>query len=194
MTSGAEWVAEFESRLAAAREKAEKFAESLNTAGTTVSAKDGSVTVSVAPNGSLTDLRISDSALRSGSGAQLAALVMRTAREAQRQAAARLVESFSALGGVDSEATKMLTGYVPPPEPEPAGAQEPYRREPAGAQEAYRQEPAGAREPYRQEQAVPPTAQPQPRPSAQPTPQRPPRPARPADDDEGSTVLRSDDW
>jgi DNA-binding protein YbaB len=121
------WLDDFEARVDAARQKAAAFGESLNSAGATASSSDGTVTVTVAPNGSLSDLRITDAALR-GSGSQLAALVMRTAREAQRQAAQHVLTAFTALGGTDSEATRMLTGFVPPPEDEPTEPRSAARR------------------------------------------------------------------
>jgi DNA-binding protein YbaB len=103
------WLADFEARAAAAKEKAAQFQESLSSAGAAASSADGLVTVTVAPNGSLADLRISDAALH-GSGAHLAAEILRTARAAQRRAAGNVLTAFTALGGTDSEVTKMLTG------------------------------------------------------------------------------------
>jgi DNA-binding protein YbaB len=145
MANPNEWLADFEAKAAAAKEKAEKFQESLGSAGASASSKDGLVTVTVAPNGSLADLRISDAALR-GSGAGLAAEILRTARDAQRRAAGNVLTAFTALGGADSDATKMLTGFVPPPEPSetdlqlteevrflpPVEQEPPVRREPPG--------------------------------------------------------------
>jgi DNA-binding protein YbaB len=117
------WLADFEARVASAKAKAEQFSESLSSAGASATSSDGLVTVTVAPNGSLANLRISDAALRDRSGSQLSELVLRTARDAQRAAANRVLEAFTELGGADSEATKMLTGFVPPPEePEPNAA------------------------------------------------------------------------
>jgi DNA-binding protein YbaB len=176
------WLADFEARAASAKEKAEKFRESLGSAGASASSKDGLVTVTVAPNGSLADLRIGDTALH-GSGARLAAEILRTAREAQRLAAGNVLTAFTELGGTDSEVTRMLTGFVPPPEPEET---DPYTTEDTRFS------------PQDQESSVP-SVHPQstePRhrePSAQP----PRRTARPADEDDqsgGGSVLGATDW
>ncbi len=172
------WLGDFEARVAAAREKAAKFQESLGSAGASASSKDGLITVSVAPNGSLADLKISDAALH-GSGTRLAAEIMRTAREAQRRAAGNVLTAFTELGGPDSAATKMLTGFVPPPEPaEPPAGQHRFvpPEQPA--------EPAG------NPRFQPPVTRWEP-----PGPQ-PRRTARPADEDSsgGDSVLGSTDW
>lgn len=122
------WLSDFEARVAAAKAKAARFQESLGSAGAAASSRDGLVTVTVAPNGSLADLRVDDAALRSGSGARLAEEILRTAREAQRRAADNVLTAFTELGGADSEATKMLTGFVPPPEPDESNGPEPAGR------------------------------------------------------------------
>lgn len=121
------WLAGFEARVASAKAKAEQFSESLNSAGASATSRDGLVTVTVAPNGSLANLRISDAALRDRSGTQLSELVLRTAREAQRAAANHVLTAFTELGGTDSEATRMLTGFVPPPEEQEPNAGPPRR-------------------------------------------------------------------
>lgn len=180
MANPNEWLADFEARAAAAKEKAEKFQESLGSAGASASSKDGLVTVTVAPNGSLADLRISDAALSGsglrGSGAGLAAEILRTAREAQRRAAGNVLTAFTALGGADSEATKMLTGFVPPPEPPDPGSTDPQLTEEVRFLPPVEQEP---REPRRE-------------PPVRPV-RRTPRPAE-EDDDSGGSVLGSTDW
>lgn len=118
MVSPEQWLSNFEATIASVRERAAEFEENLASAGATESSEDGAVRVSVAPNGSLTELSIADSALR-GSGSQLAEQIMRLARKAQRAAAVRVTEAFAPLAGEDSESLRMVTGFVPPPEPEP---------------------------------------------------------------------------
>lgn len=118
-----EWVARFNATIAEVKAKTEAFQQDLEQAGATET--DGPVSVTVAPNGSLSDLRIDDSAWR-GSGAELSAKIMRLVRKAQRAAALNVVEAFTPLGSPDSEALHMLTGYVPEAEedeeePPPAG-------------------------------------------------------------------------
>lgn len=164
-----EWLANFESKIADVREKAEQFRVGLEASGTTVASPDGSIRVGVAPNGSLTDLQLADSALAGKSGAKLAEEILKLARKAQRDAAVNVAAAFAPLGG-DSEAMHMVTGYVPPEEPE----------EPPGP------EPVRERQLWQHEEAETP-----------PPPPRPARPARPPRDDDDddfgdTTFLRRD--
>jgi hypothetical protein len=123
-----EWLANFEMKIADVKAKADEFQENLEASGATVTSGDGTLGVTVAPNGSLTDLRIADAALRSGSGAKLAQDILKLARKAQRTAAVNVADAFAPLGG-DSEAMHMITGYVPPEEPqEPQAAGLPQER------------------------------------------------------------------
>lgn len=71
----------------------------------------------MAPNGSLTGLRIDDNPA-------LAAEIMKLARRAQRNAAVKVTEAVAPLAG-DSEALHMITGYVPPEEQEEEEPQAP---------------------------------------------------------------------
>jgi hypothetical protein len=121
-----EWLAGFETKIADVREKAEQFRVGLEAAGTTVASPDGTIRVGVAPNGSLTDLQLADSALTGKSGAKLAEEILKLARKAQRDAAVNVAAAFEPLGG-DSEAMHMVTGYVPPEEPEEPPAPEAYQ-------------------------------------------------------------------
>lgn len=121
-----EWLANFETKIADVREKAEEFRVGLEAAGTTMASPDGAIRVGVAPNGSLTDLQLADSALAGKSGAKLAEEILKLARKAQRGAAVNVAAAFAPLGG-DSEAMHMVTGYVPPEEPEEPPAPEPVR-------------------------------------------------------------------
>ncbi|GAB2980699.1 YbaB/EbfC family nucleoid-associated protein [Amycolatopsis acidiphila] len=109
-----DWLANFESKIADVQAKAAEFQENLETAGATESSKDGSIRVTVAPNGALSDLRLADSAR---SGPALAQEILKLARKAQRAAAVHVAEAFAPLGA-DSEAMRMVTGYIPPEEPE----------------------------------------------------------------------------
>ncbi|MFL6142027.1 MAG: YbaB/EbfC family nucleoid-associated protein [Labedaea sp.] len=117
-----EWLAGFEAKIAEVQQKAAEFKENLEAAGATEANADGTLRVTVAPNGALTDLTIDDAALR-GNGGELAGQIMRLARKAQRAAAAHVVEAFAPLAGEDSESLRMVTGYRPPEEedeePEP---------------------------------------------------------------------------
>jgi DNA-binding protein YbaB len=112
-----EWLANFESKIADVQTKAAEFQQNLEASGASATSADGAISVTVAPNGSLTDLRLADSALRSGSGTKLAEKILTLARTAQRTAAVNVAEAFAPLGG-DSVAMHMVTGYLPPEEPE----------------------------------------------------------------------------
>lgn len=109
-----EWLDRFNATIADVKAKTEAFQQNLEQAGATETSPDGSLTVTVAPNGSLTNLRIDESAWR-GSGAELAGKIMHLARKAQRAAAVNVAEAFAPLGA-DSEALHMVTGYIPEPE------------------------------------------------------------------------------
>jgi DNA-binding protein YbaB len=106
-----QWLADFDATIAAVRAGTETFRQALEQAGATASTDDGSLSVTVAPNGTLTDLRIDDAAWQ-GSGASLAAEILRLTRQAQRTAAANVAAAFAPLGG-DSAAMQMFTGYLP---------------------------------------------------------------------------------
>jgi DNA-binding protein YbaB len=112
-----EWLNKFNATIADVKAKTEAFQRDLEQSGATETAPDGSLSVTVAPNGSLTNLRIDESAWR-GSGAELAGKIMHLARKAQRAAAQNVVEAFAPLGGPDSESLRMITGYVPEAEEE----------------------------------------------------------------------------
>lgn len=111
-----EWLANFESKIAEVQEKAAEFQENLEASGASAASGDGSIKVTVAPNGSLTGLVLADAAVK-GSGSKLAEDILKLARKAQREAAVHVAEAFAPLGG-DSEAMHMVTGYIPPEEPD----------------------------------------------------------------------------
>jgi hypothetical protein len=164
-----EWLAKFNATIADVKAKTEAFQQDLEQAGATERSPDGSLSVTVAPNGSLTNLHIDESAWR-GSGAELAGKIMHLARKAQRAAAVNVAEAFAPLGGPDSEALHMITGYIPEPE-------EDEDDEPEGPSYAFEQDPSRPEPPASQPSA----AQTEP-------PRRPSRPQRGgADDDEEFT-------
>ncbi|MTD59539.1 YbaB/EbfC family nucleoid-associated protein [Amycolatopsis pithecellobii] len=152
-----EWLANFESKIADVKAKTAEFQENLEAAGATETSKDGSITVTVAPNGALTGLRLAESARQ---GPALAEEILRLARKAQRAAAVHVAEAFAPLGA-DSEAMHMVTGYIPPEEPE-------EEAEPPAPTYRFTDEGEPPAPPQR------PTQRPQPR----------PRHARPSDDED----------
>lgn len=167
-----EWLANFNATIADVKAKTEVFQENLEHAGATETSPDGSLQVTVAPNGSLTNLRIDESAWR-GSGAELAGKIMGLARKAQRAAAVNVAEAFAPLGGPDSEALHMVTGYIPEPEEDEEEEQAGY---------AFEAEAAPPPEP-----PAPPSGEPPRRPN------RPPRGAAEDDDFGDENIFGGDD-
>jgi DNA-binding protein YbaB len=164
-----EWLADFESKIADVQAKTAQFQEDLESAGATESAKDGSIRVTVAANGALTGLQLTDAA---GSGPVLAQEILKLARKAQRAAAVRVAEAFAPLGA-DSEAMRMVTGYIPPEEPE--------------------DEPDAPAPTYRfVEETEPPVSQPRPTQEPQSRPARHRRPDDEDDDFGDNSYLRRD--
>jgi DNA-binding protein YbaB len=163
VNSAEEFLTRFNATIDDLKAKTAAFQEGLEAAGVTETSPDGLLSVSVAPNGSLTDLRIDDAAWR-GTGGDLANKIMKLARKAQRAAAVNVAEAFAPLGA-DSEAMHMVTGYIPEPEEDEETDGPGYSFDEAP--------PDGDSQPQRPaHQAEPPQR-----------PARPPR-RRPADDDD----------
>ncbi|UVS77852.1 hypothetical protein Actkin_01575 [Actinokineospora sp. UTMC 2448] len=93
-----EWLADFERKVADLQQKATEFKRDLESAGSTQTSEDRTVTVTVAPNGALLDLRLDDAATAKPA-AELAAEILRTARKARQAAATTVAEAFVPLGG-----------------------------------------------------------------------------------------------
>jgi DNA-binding protein YbaB len=112
-----EWMREFESKIADAQAKAAAVQQGLANAQGSASSKDGTVSITVAPNGALTNVRLTAEAMRM-SHTQLATEIMTVARQAQREAAVQVAETFGQVEGAGSESYRMITEYLPPPEDE----------------------------------------------------------------------------
>lgn len=113
-----EWLADFERKVADLQQKATEFKRDLETAGSTATSADRAITVTVAPNGALLDLRLDDAATRKPA-AELAAEILATARRARQSAATSVAEAFVPLGG-DRDVVQRIVE-----EPEPERAPEP---------------------------------------------------------------------
>ncbi|WP_410676740.1 YbaB/EbfC family nucleoid-associated protein [Amycolatopsis sp. cmx-4-68] len=98
--------------------KAAALNEALSAAGATVRSRDGAVTVTLAPNGALTNLELGHRACELGP-ARLTAAIMSTVREAQRRTARSVADSFATING-DGESTEMVRSFLPP-DPPPDG-------------------------------------------------------------------------
>jgi DNA-binding protein YbaB len=154
-----QWVEEYEAKLADLKQKSEDLTENVAAASATVTSKDGAVTVTVGPNGGLQNLQLGHRAVELG-GPRLTALILETARAAQKQAALHVLELFKPLGE-GTEAYQMVSDSIPDDEVE----------EDVDPYDEVEEEPAPA--------PAPPVS----RPAATPQP-APVRGRRPADDDD----------
>jgi DNA-binding protein YbaB len=145
--------------------KAAALSEALSEAGATVRTRDGAVTVTLAPNGALTNLELGHRACEMGP-ARLTAAIMGAVRDAQRQTARRVADSFATING-DGESTEMVRSFLPP-DPPPDGD----FAAPGGAEPERTPPPA----------ATPPPPPPPPRPAGPPSAGPAPRRRPPAED------------
>ena len=144
-----QWVEEYEAKLADLKKKSEDLTENFAASTATVTSKDGAVTVTVGPNGGLQNLVLGHRAVELGA-ARLTALILETARHAQKQAAQQVLELFKPLGE-GTEAYQMVSDSIPDDdedveqtdsydeiddEPEPAPAPPPVSRPAAAPQPA----------------------------------------------------------
>ncbi|MEU3646130.1 YbaB/EbfC family nucleoid-associated protein [Lentzea sp. NPDC034063] len=106
-----QWVEEYEAKLADLKQKSENLSENVAAASATVTSKDGAVTVTVGPNGGLQNLQLGHRAVELG-GPRLTALILETARKAQKQAATQVLELFKPLGE-GTEAYQMASDAIP---------------------------------------------------------------------------------
>jgi len=90
----AEWLANYNHKIARIAENARATQESLRDACGQASSRYGEVEVRVAPNGALRDLKLT-AAARELDADRLAELILATARQAQRAAGERVIEIMS---------------------------------------------------------------------------------------------------
>ncbi|MDU0293708.1 YbaB/EbfC family nucleoid-associated protein [Saccharothrix longispora] len=136
-----QWLDNFEAKLADLQRKSADLQENFENSQATATSQDGSVTVTVGPNGGLLNLQLGHRAVELGA-ARLTAVILQTARTAQKQAAQKVMEAFEPLGE-GTEAMRMVSDSIPDddqsqvddhdyaepdpePEPEPARATPPY--------------------------------------------------------------------
>ncbi|PSL54617.1 YbaB/EbfC DNA-binding family protein [Saccharothrix carnea] len=126
-----QWLDNFEAKLADLQRKSADLQENVENSQATASSPDGAVTITVGPNGGLLNIQLGHRATEMGSS-RLTAVIMQTAKVAQKQAAQRVMEAFEPLGE-GTEALRMVSDAIPDdeveedderdyaePEPEPA--------------------------------------------------------------------------
>ncbi|WP_328603552.1 YbaB/EbfC family nucleoid-associated protein [Amycolatopsis sp. NBC_00345] len=145
------------------QEKGEALAAAFAASGSTVRSSDGSVTVKVEANGSLSSIEFGNRACAMGP-ANLSSLVMKTVREAQLKTAGKIADSYTEING-DDQAAELVRTFLPKVEDTEEGAQENPEQN-KWAPEAYEEEP-------------PPAARRMPPPQQQPGRPMPPQPGRP---------------
>lgn len=106
-----QWVEEYEAKLADLKKKSEDLQENFAASSATVTSRDGAVTVTVGPNGGLQDLVLGRRAVELGAP-RLTALILETARHAQKEAAQKVLEIFQPLGE-GTEAYQMVADAIP---------------------------------------------------------------------------------
>jgi DNA-binding protein YbaB len=157
--------------------KAAALSEAFAGSSATVSSSDRAVTVTVAPNGSLSNLELGPKACDLGP-ARLSAAIMQTVRLAQRQTANTVADSFIAING-DGETADLIRSFLPVVEEEAGPA----------ANDHFAGVPEPEPEPTPPARPAPPVPPVRPAPPAAAPPQPPPRRPRQAgngDDDEMS--------
>ncbi|MFC3892238.1 YbaB/EbfC family nucleoid-associated protein [Lentzea rhizosphaerae] len=106
-----EWLADFEAKTAELQRNAAAFRRNLESAGTTVTTEDKSVTVTVAPNGALLDLKIEGHT-------DLATKVLAITRTAREQAATNVLDEFRQVAGNHANELDTDVSVPAPPAPE----------------------------------------------------------------------------
>ncbi|MEU0880404.1 hypothetical protein ABZ345_17515 [Lentzea sp. NPDC005914] len=112
-----EWLTDFEAKTAELQRNAVAFRRNLEMAGQTVTSEDKTLTVTVAPNGALLDLKIAQNP-------ELAAKLMELVRQAREGAAANVLGEFrNAVGGqagqLDTDVSVPAVATAEPRKPMP---------------------------------------------------------------------------
>lgn len=106
-----QWLDNFEAKLADLQRKSADLQENFENSQATASSPDGAVTITVGPNGGLLNIQLGHRATELGS-ARLTALIMQTAKVAQKQAAQKVMAAFEPLGE-GTEAMRMVSDAIP---------------------------------------------------------------------------------
>lgn len=144
-----QWVEEYEAKLADLQRKSVELQENFAASNATVTSPDRIVTVTVGPNGGLQDLQLGRRAMELGAP-RLTALILETARQAQKQAANKVLEVFKPLGE-GTEAYQMVSDAIPadeePEEDDAYNEVDEYGEEPEPAPAPPASSPAAAAPP-----------------------------------------------
>lgn len=144
------WMKDMEARVAETQRKAEAMTAELANTKVTTSSADGSVTITVNPNGGLGDLQLGPRACDLGH-TKLTALIMQTYHRAQKEITKKVVASFQEAFPDSTQSLDMMLNEVPydleddsedpqqgwhaaqieEPEPEPTRRAKPSRPKPA---------------------------------------------------------------
>ncbi|WP_188316658.1 YbaB/EbfC family nucleoid-associated protein [Solihabitans fulvus] len=116
-----QWLGDLQKRVDAAKLRAEQLKEGVAASTVTAASPDGAVTVTVGPNGGLTNISLSQRAAEHPP-TKLGSLIMQTVGTAQRQAATRVAEALAATGASQDTMAFVGSFLPPPPDPEPSGA------------------------------------------------------------------------
>jgi len=109
---GQQWLASYRGRLTEIGARAARAEQALAGVVDTASSRDGAVTVTVNPSGTLQRLVLGERSEHM-SRAQLAAAVLATAREAHAEAARLATDAVAPLVGEGSEAMRTLRRHLP---------------------------------------------------------------------------------
>lgn len=107
----AQWLADYNDRLARVKAGAEAASERLEQAGATATTPRGEVTVTVSSTGALEDVKLTPAA-RSFEADHLARLIVATARQARQAAGAQVAAIMTEYLG-DGDALAQITAHQP---------------------------------------------------------------------------------
>lgn len=106
------WLADYQARMKGLFAKASQVQEDLASANATVSSRDGSVTVTLNPNGGLENLVLGHRACDLGPS-KLTALVMETVRRAQVEVSQKVRDAVAPITVEGSETAELIFGSMP---------------------------------------------------------------------------------
>ena len=106
-----QWLAQYDEKLQAAAKSAQKADKALREVGGTATSPDGEITVRVSANGATTGLVLRPG-VRDLEPEHLARTIMEVTRQAQRDAAAKVVDTMRELVG-DGPALDVVKSHLP---------------------------------------------------------------------------------